>query len=606
MELSLKLHISRLVVIFLTVAILATVIGAPVQAGPLETLTGILIVIQGDQPGSAVTRSSLVLDSGESLALQISPDLQTSAQEWFKLNGQTVEVSGETLPPAEEGGRSYFLVSSVSAVYAISAQDGPYGSQPFVSILCRFSDGTAVSSLWPATRFQQQYDNIYPRLDAYWRETSYNNIDLTGSTVRGWYTLPHPRSYYVYNIDSNDPGNELDFDRAAKDCTALADPTTDFRNFAGINLMFSNDLDDYAWGGKHYLTLDGVSKIWSMTWEPPWGYQNLAPLAHEMGHAFGFPHSAFDRNAVYDNPYDVMSDSWYPANYLGHSDATFGALPQNPIALNLFWAGWIPSNRWVEIANEDPEQVITLERLNTPGASGMLVAIVPIGASSEFYTLEYRQTNSFDRIPKAGLVIHRIDNSGLQDIPAQLVVPSGFAVNTAALTPGMIFEDTAANIRFTVISAAGSSLTVRVANNPLLYTRTPTATRTSTFTPLPPTATRTPTATFTPVPPTATRTAIFTFTPVPPTATRTNTFTPLPPTATRTATATSIPATPPPAALRSAGSVETARVPPTLPGGIPAASGCGWQASSIAPPASRSTRSHASTITPTRATPCGG
>ena len=30
----------------------------------------------------------------------------------------------------------------------------------------------------------------YPGLDHYWRELSYNQMNVTGSEVVGWYTLP--------------------------------------------------------------------------------------------------------------------------------------------------------------------------------------------------------------------------------------------------------------------------------------------------------------------------------------------------------------------------------------------------------------------------------
>jgi hypothetical protein len=43
----------------------------------------------------------------------------------------------------------------------------------------------------------------YPGMDHYWREVSYENINLAGSAVVGWYNLPQPRSYYVYDRDGD-------------------------------------------------------------------------------------------------------------------------------------------------------------------------------------------------------------------------------------------------------------------------------------------------------------------------------------------------------------------------------------------------------------------
>ncbi len=54
-------------------------------------------------------------------------------------------------------------------------------------------------------------------LDAYWREASYNAINLTGSQVFGWYTLPQPRSFYVV-------GGHQDMAKTRQDCTAPPTP----------------------------------------------------------------------------------------------------------------------------------------------------------------------------------------------------------------------------------------------------------------------------------------------------------------------------------------------------------------------------------------------
>jgi hypothetical protein len=108
-----------------------------------------------------------------------------------------------------------------------------------------------------------------PGLDHYWREVSFNNVNLTGSAVYGWYTLPQPRSYYVHGSPA-----QLDQQRAANDCTAVADAQVYFPGFVGINLMFNDDLDGAAWGGSWTLARDGVTKTYRMTWMPPWGYEN--------------------------------------------------------------------------------------------------------------------------------------------------------------------------------------------------------------------------------------------------------------------------------------------------------------------------------------------
>ena len=75
-------------------------------------------------------------------------------------------------------------------------------------------------------------------------------------------------------------------------------------------MMFNQDLDCCAWGGSTYLNLDGQSRMYRITWLPPWSYKNQGPIAHEMGHGFGLPHSSGPYGATYDSRWDVMSDVW--------------------------------------------------------------------------------------------------------------------------------------------------------------------------------------------------------------------------------------------------------------------------------------------------------
>ena len=37
-------------------------------------------------------------------------------------------------------------------------------------------------------------------------------------------------------------------------------------------MMFNASFDCCAWGGSRFANLDGLNKVWRVTWEPPWGY----------------------------------------------------------------------------------------------------------------------------------------------------------------------------------------------------------------------------------------------------------------------------------------------------------------------------------------------
>ena len=161
------------------------------------------------------------------------------------------------------------------------------GAQPWITILCRFADSPTVTP-HPLSYFQEILGTAAPGMDHYWREVSYNAINLAGTGAVGWYNLPQPRSYYVYDMDGA-AQVDADLTRLAQDCTQVADADVNFPPYVGINLVFNQNLDCCAWGGGRTLNRDGTNKSYRMTWLPPWA-QQTGTFAHEMGHGFGFPH----------------------------------------------------------------------------------------------------------------------------------------------------------------------------------------------------------------------------------------------------------------------------------------------------------------------------
>jgi len=291
------------------------------------------------------------------------------------------------------------------------------GSVPWVSILCKFSDVSAE----PKTNAYVQglMGSVRPGLDFYWREVSFNNINIVGSVVVGWVTLPNPRSYYVYDI-GGDGSTNFDFTRATNDCTALADPTVYFPDFSGIQMLFNDNLDGYAWGGSRYLSLDEVPKLYSTTWYPPWGYNNQSVIGHEMGHGLGLPHSSGPYGATYDSEWDVMSDAWVCGpNY----DPTYRCLGQHTISYHKEILGWIPPKKKMVVA-PGTQATFVLDRLGMPTGDGYLMATIPILGSANFYTVERREFVGFDlAVPGEAIVIHEVQPS--RSRPAQVVDPDG-------------------------------------------------------------------------------------------------------------------------------------------------------------------------------------
>jgi hypothetical protein len=275
------------------------------SAEQTATLTGWLTVIWGDgEPGSDYSTMEYWLnqDSGKVTALLIDDKLISKAGGLLAVNGKRVTVSGLLRLAAAGAGPTTLQVESLTLLETdmspagVAAGQGiaTTGNQRWISILCKFSDVPAEPN--PLSYFQDMYRSTRPGLDHYWRELSNNKVNLLGSTAVGWFTLPQPRSYYV--------GSTTNLDQLANDCINAADSAVFLPNYQGINLMFNERIGCCAWGGWRFLDRDGQYRRYGITWLPPWGYQNISAVAHEMGHAFGLPHSS----GSYDTPYDSQSD----------------------------------------------------------------------------------------------------------------------------------------------------------------------------------------------------------------------------------------------------------------------------------------------------------
>jgi M6 family metalloprotease-like protein len=519
------LHIS--ILIFL---LFSPFFGVETAAGPAGlrsqvSRAGRLTLTWGDgKPGSGRTSllATLVDEASEATVLEIEPQ---SFGNIYGMNRRRVVAMGrwEEVPGLEKqvlqvsslqmDEKSYPLASLSDA--SASALSGP---QPWVNVLCKFADVAAEPQ--SLSYFNGLLGEEAPGLGHYWREASYDQINILGSDSFGWYTLPKTRAYYL-DLTTSTMLTEL-----FTDCTAAADGDIIFPNFVGINLMFNAELDGSAWGGSRYATLDGQKRFWYTTWEPPWGYGQQAAIAHEMGHGFGLPHSSGDYGLTYDNKWDVMSDIW--SNCSKSTDPTYGCLAQHTISFHKDMLNWIPSSaRFLTTAGS---HTITLEQLTQPQTGNYRMAVIPIdGSDTHFYTIEVRSREGYDvKLPGEAVIIHEVDTT--RQIPAH-VVDVDLNGNTgdpgAMWIVGETFTDEVNNITVSMDSEVVSGFIVTITLGDVSPTNTPIATSTPTSIP---THTPTSTPTNTPMPPTTTPTATSTWTP---TATTTDT-----PTATPSSTPT--------------------------------------------------------------------
>ena len=442
---------------------------ARAQQGGTVSLSGWFTIIRGDsRDGSAAKEIHLLAtEDGRSIPLSLDADAAQAAGGLLALDRKQITVSGAwSGAPSAQGGPAAFQVDSVSLLQqpnAAAPASAITGTKKWISILCKFQD--LPSQPAALSYFQNMYANTNPGLDHYWRQQSYNLMNIAGSTAAGWYTLPAPYSSYF------SAGGWFDLTKAAKDCTAAANPSVNFSTYYGINLMFnSQNLDCCAWGGGEVLGLDGPSRVWPVTWLPAWGYQNIAVTGHEMGHAFGLPHSSGNYGVVYDNEWDVMSDTWTGCSR--SFNPTYGCLGQHTISYHKDTLGWIPAAQKATVTAGTSKTVL-LEQFALPQTSNFKMVKIPIpGSNTRFYTVEARRRTGYDaQLPGDGVIIHEV-NTTRYEAPAHVIDidnNGGTGDAGAMWTTGEIFRNNTSKIAVAVLATTATGFRVHIVSGVNIY-----------------------------------------------------------------------------------------------------------------------------------------
>ncbi len=418
--------IAAMMLALLTAGIIAGGAGAATPTpNALITRTGDFLAVHGDpQPGSGAAMQmqySLGEASGTITPLVVDDATIEAAGGLVALERQRVTLTGIAgTTPQQAGTPPPLIVASITpAITRNYTRKHLTGAQQYITILCKFADVATEPN--PPAYFDGLFSAAWPGLDAFWRQTSYNNINLAGSRIVGWYTLPQNKAYYTTTT------GDIDRSRMTNDCTGVADNDVFFPDYVGINMMYNAPVGSYAWGGSYYITRDGQTKLYGTTWMPPWGYAAQTVLAHEMGHAFGLSHSGNPSGTTYKSAWDVMSDTWY--NCAANTSPTYGCLGQSQIAYDKDLLGWIPDAQRSVYAGGN--HTITLGPLDDGATPFNLIAVIPqAGSTTRFTTVELRRNigslNNIDKkLPGTAVIINDVDTTRIN--PAWVQGTDGYA-----------------------------------------------------------------------------------------------------------------------------------------------------------------------------------
>lgn len=211
-----------------------------------------------------------------------------------------------------------------------------------------------------------------------------------------------------------------------------------------------------------------------MTWEPPWSFHNLAPLAHEMGHGFGLPHAnnSDADSDPYDNPWDVMSDAWDNATHA----SPYGTMPKHLSIWSRDHLGWIDAVDKLVIDSSGSWTLIPLDYAEQAGISGVReIEIHPPGAPDNFsITMEARQKQGLydGGLAATAVIVHRVDTT--RNEPAwsvdKDVPPANTANNRGSLFLVGDSYDLGNEVHLTVVAATATGFLVSVSVGDALFT----------------------------------------------------------------------------------------------------------------------------------------
>lgn len=300
---------------------------------------------------------------------------------------------------------------------------------PWAILLCKWSD--MPNEARPRSFFEQMFTasgrgtlNMVDFFD----DMSHGNIDIGGSKVFGWFSLP--QQWSDYKGSGVNPQGRQDLINWARQAAAAngVNLSSFFNVVICMNATPTQGTDLFGGGGGVVCDTNVL---------------HGSILGQEMGHGYGLDHSRENGStADYTDRWDVMST--YSSCFMqSHNDYVLIGPGLN--AANMAGRGWLDESRVWSSQDTSFNEVIKLRPLHRRDLQGYLAA--RLGN----YIVEFRTKERWDAaIPRSAVLIHRFEDNhsylmsaddGQQDLVAKSTLGESKPVNIFASVTRVLVDE---------------------------------------------------------------------------------------------------------------------------------------------------------------------